>query len=381
MARATQAGSGRPLPLLGLTPPHRKSTYLINFSMAEQQQTRPIEVPVALSQLVAVNVEYRVLLCLSRGCRKAVSPAGIVEHLRKIHKETPQVRKQVQEFIKGIPWKYDYSTVPLPIDGLAPQPIVPIVDGFHCQQCPFRNHSRKAMKVHGNKEHGCKRIADDELFQPVRLQSWFQDGKERYWVVDESQQVAQERQARRAAIQDAGEESDNSGANANNSSDGEHGQGEIDDQIVQEIENWKGEARERRLRLLKDVPVVEMDSWLQYTKWNEVLSQSKHNLVKTFQYTRMPDPDEPGLDRVLRVWHRIFDRCLDTLEATDHKDALKWWASPKNDAASQRPFELPQNAKSIKKYSEIWECFICYMIRTAPASHHEDETGRLVRVS
>ena len=124
--------------------------------------------------------------------------------------------------------------------------------------------------------------------------------------------------------------------------------------------------------------MVEMDSWLQYTKWNEVLSQSKHNLVKTFHYTRMPDPDEPKLERLLRAWNRILERCLDTLEGTDHKDALKWWASPKNEAASQRPFELPQNAKSIDKYSGIFAGFICYMIRTAPIGNYSDETGKLV---
>jgi hypothetical protein len=84
------------------------------------------------------------------------------------------------------------------------------------------------------------------------------------------------------------------------------------------------------LRLLKEVLVVEMDSWLQYTKWNEVLSQSKHNLVKTFYYTRMPGPDETQLDRLLRAWNRILERCLNTLGATDYKDALKWWASLKN---------------------------------------------------
>jgi hypothetical protein len=67
--------------------------------MAEQQRTRPIEVPTALSQLIVVNVEYRVLLCLSSRCRKAVSPAGIVDHLRKIHGEEPHVQRQVQEFV------------------------------------------------------------------------------------------------------------------------------------------------------------------------------------------------------------------------------------------------------------------------------------------
>jgi hypothetical protein len=45
--------------------------------------------------------------------------------------------------------------------------------------------------VHGNKEHGKKRVADEDLFNPVRLQSWFREGKERYWVVNESKEPVQ----------------------------------------------------------------------------------------------------------------------------------------------------------------------------------------------
>ncbi|TGO31480.1 hypothetical protein BHYA_0676g00010 [Botrytis hyacinthi] len=88
----------------------------------------------------------------------------------------------------------------------------------------------------------------------------------------------------------------------------------------------------------------------------------------------MPDPEEPQLERLLHVWNRILERCLNTLEATDHKDTLKWWASPKNEAADQRPFEIPQNAKSVDKYSRIFACFIYYMMRTAPLENHTDET-------
>lgn len=36
-----------------------------------------------------------------------------------------------------------------------------------------------------NKEHNKKRLKDDQLFTSVRLQSWFTEGKERYWIVDE----------------------------------------------------------------------------------------------------------------------------------------------------------------------------------------------------
>jgi Orsellinic acid/F9775 biosynthesis cluster protein D len=350
----------------------------------------PIEpIPQALSELVAVNVEYEVLLCLGHSCRKAVSPAGIVEHLRRFHKTNPKIRRHVQEYVQSFPVRYDYSTVPLPTDGLAPQPIIPIVDGCECRHCPddekrFKTQSRDAMKKHGNKAHSLKRIADDELFRVVRLQSWFRDGKERYWVVDESKQDEHDRQIRRATIQDVGEESDESeghdGDSPDDDAEADDSQDEIDDQIVQDIEQWKAEARERRLQALKDVPVVEMDSWHQYTRWNDVLGRSKHDMVRTFQYTRDPDgddrDDEPKLGRVMRAWSRILERCLDTLAATDHKDTLKWWASPKNEAADQRPFELPQSAKSVAKYSRFYEGMICYMMRTAPKEHWEDETGR-----
>ena len=113
--------------------------------MAEQQQTRPVVVPLALGQLIAVNAEFEVLLCVNPKCHKAVSPAGIVEHLRKIHKEKPGMRRQVREFIAEIPWEYDYSSVPLPVDGLAPQPIIQVVDGFQCWDCTFKTQDHAML--------------------------------------------------------------------------------------------------------------------------------------------------------------------------------------------------------------------------------------------
>jgi hypothetical protein len=341
------------------------------------QQTDLVEVPVELNQLIAINTEYQILLCLKQQCRKAVRPAGFVQHLRKIHKAEPQLRMKVQEFVTAkLPdWDYDYSTVQLPTDGLAPQPILSIVNGFHCRHCQFRNHNRKNMKTHGNKEHSLKRVADDELFQPAMLQSWFQDGKERYWVVDEAQVAGYQQQIDRAAIGDIGEDmAILSGRGHENSQDEE-----VDNGIIREIENWRAEARQRQVQALQDAPATEKDSWLQYTAWTQALSQSKHDLVKTHQFTRKPDADEPNLDQLLRAWNRIMEQCLNTLAATDQKDTLKWWASPKNEAASQRPFELPQSSKVIHRYSMIWEGLICYMMRTAPMDDWEDESGESSR--
>ena len=100
---------------------------------------------------------------------------------------------------------------------------------------------------------------------PVQLQSWFKEGKERYWVVDESQQPSQPGQSRVSQANQAGEGHDDDGDDDSNDDDGDGGddnQEVIDDQIVQEIEAWKGQAKERRLTLLRKAPAIEADSWL-----------------------------------------------------------------------------------------------------------------------
>ncbi len=55
------------------------------------------------------------------------------------------------------------------------------------------------------------------------------------------------------------------------------------------------------MQALHDVPAIEKDSWLQYMAWDQVLTQSKHDLVKMHRFTRKPDTDEPKLDQALGV--------------------------------------------------------------------------------
>ena len=149
-----------------------------------------------------------------------------------------------------------------------------------------------------------------------------------------------------------------------------------EDLIQEEIQKWKTEADERRLGLHTQPTVYELDSWLQFTKCHVVLTQSQHNLVKTVSFVRYPGPDESELQQVLGAWDRIRTRALDTLENVDHKDALKWWVSPKNEIASQHPFELPQSSATLNTYSRIWAQFLCYMPRTNPVEFEEKiETG------
>jgi hypothetical protein len=148
---------------------------------------RPENIPPGLDHLIQLNIAYRVFICPHNKCCKAVEPGAFSEHLRVQHQTPLRDRERVQEYIKRVNWDYDFSTIQLPEPGSRPQPIIPVIDGGQCQACPFKSSSRKCIKVHGNKKHKKQRVSDDELFRKVRLQSWFQDHRQRYWVVDESE--------------------------------------------------------------------------------------------------------------------------------------------------------------------------------------------------
>jgi len=121
---------------------------------------------------------------------------------------------------------------------LAPQPTVEVVDGFLCRYCDYKTQDRSNMKKHGNKAHGKQRAKDEELFRAVRLQSWFQDSRQRYWVVDErggrglqepsGVQVKEEHG--KVEIADSQEAVDASQEEAD-----EDSQEEVDDQIQREL--------------------------------------------------------------------------------------------------------------------------------------------------
>jgi superfamily II DNA helicase RecQ len=165
--------------------------------------------------------------------------------------------------------------------------------------------------------------------------------------------------------------------NRRDSSNGS-GSGDVGDTeaaIKAEIKEWiKKEEEEYKVSTV----ATEIDPWLQYTSWEEVLAGSKHSLVKTAEFTATATADEPELECLLQSWERIVQRSLATLAAvSQYKDILKWWASPKNEAASQKPFELPQNhSKTVPRYSQTFGRLLCYIIRAAPEEPgDESETG------
>ena len=146
--------------------------------MAESSAIPIKPVPETLSHLIQLNVEYGVVICIGHGCHCAVKPTAISGHLQRKHKTELELRDQIDRYIERCPFEYDYSTVKLPKDRLAPQPIIKIVDGLQCKHCPgpgipYRTQDHSNIKKHRNKVYSKKRIVDEDLFDQVRLQSWF----------------------------------------------------------------------------------------------------------------------------------------------------------------------------------------------------------------
>src|SRR5271165_3171176 len=156
--------------------------------MSSQLVQLPLPLPEALRQWITFNAEFYVFLCYTTGCQHALAPGSISRHLRDKHQVKTEVQKQADQYIEQWQWQYDFQSVPLPLDRSLPQPVLPVFNGFQCNDCNFKTQSRKVIRKHGNKEHNKKRVKDKEIFHAVQLQTWFTEKKARYWVVDATRQ-------------------------------------------------------------------------------------------------------------------------------------------------------------------------------------------------
>ena len=139
---------------------------------------------------------------------------------------------------------YSYKEVQLPVDGLMPQPVVPVVKGFSCHFCRYLTISRPSIRKHANKEHLKQYQADDDLFAHVCLQSWYGSKRERYWIVS-----------------DNGKEVENSTRESTE---------RFNDKIEEDIHRWTTEVTERRLTVeVKPLPYA-VDAWVNFTKWQRL---------------------------------------------------------------------------------------------------------------
>jgi hypothetical protein len=100
------------------------------------------------------------------------------------------------------------------------------------------------LREHSNKVHKLQR-KDEELFRPVKLQSWFRDRRERYWVVDDAAEARPAATVAQGAAQEseklAGSDDHGEGGGGGGPSEDDN---EVEDQIAQEMQNWSEEVKE-----------------------------------------------------------------------------------------------------------------------------------------
>ena len=127
-----------------------------------------------------LNAKFNVLICVDVKCQYALQPRAVARHLRDKHETPKALRKQVEQYVKAFPFTYDHTSVPLPIDGSAPQPVIPVVNRFACWECPYKTRDHSNIRKHANQGHSKKRVPDKDIFRAVQLQSWFSGKRERY---------------------------------------------------------------------------------------------------------------------------------------------------------------------------------------------------------
>jgi Orsellinic acid/F9775 biosynthesis cluster protein D len=150
-------------------------------AMSTKQIPKSKAVPRDLDGCIHLNQEHQVLVC--RGCRTAVCPGALVEHLARFHGlGAGRVRNRVKEYIKDFKHIYDHATIPTPADWTAPQRELQSIWGWLCTRCGFRSKSKKRARRHANEEHGLKWGGVDKIIIRVRLQTWFTQ-RQKYWVI------------------------------------------------------------------------------------------------------------------------------------------------------------------------------------------------------
>ncbi|KFY93056.1 hypothetical protein V500_03936 [Pseudogymnoascus sp. VKM F-4518 (FW-2643)] len=128
-------------------------------------------------------LDCRVLFCHVH--KQPVPLKQLDQHLYKTHGLAIAFRRPVVEHCQTL----DVVQVPNEI-GPRPDyspviPALPVYDkAYSCNRCRFLTSSEKPMRRHLNTDHSIYYSACKENFVRVAVQSWYNDGRSQYWVVN-----------------------------------------------------------------------------------------------------------------------------------------------------------------------------------------------------
>jgi hypothetical protein len=182
----------------------------------------------------------------------------------------------------------------------------------------------------------------------VRLQTFFNAGYERYFIVASAVAAAEEEE----------EEEDREGVTTTTASD-------IDPikALLHEADQLDQEERKKLSIIDKKQLLVDLTPWLRKTRWPTYFAGQ--DLLLIAQMNRLPTKKEGSLKIVCRSIDRVFGHCrkgiLDCIDR-DWQLLLYWLNGHKEGKASTRPFSSYYINKTIDKYVDYWKRFICYCL-------------------
>lgn len=128
-----------------------------------------------------------VMICVH--CKYALQPSGqtVSKHLWEKHSLPAKDRAGLNAFVSGLKLQ-DPNVVPPCPDGSMPHPHLVVQRGVTCLQYRYRTTSSNLLQRHMAKEHGqrkCRNETDkDTLWSEAALQSWSQNGKRDFWIIE-----------------------------------------------------------------------------------------------------------------------------------------------------------------------------------------------------
>lgn len=348
------------------------------------RERRPLEsIDLRLEGLdLHLNKPEPVVICTT--CRYALKPSGdgIAKHLGEKHGISTSARKGLSALMASL-HLHDPNKLNLRKDGCTPHPHLHTQQGIACKRCSFRTTSRDLAKRHVSKEHGLKSgqkiWLSDYIDEDVQLQSWTQNGKRGFWIVESDGPaslhdtvVSLNTSPRRRQQVEALHER-------------EHQRLTQPDQ-----ETWNAEDAVEDMAL--------KNNWMRRTNWATTYAGADRQLLVRLGQTpartgnvlelaqvegglvQSSAGDEQLLTDIGLACDRFFDRCEDTARHTEHSIRC-WLRSQILGRPYKAPFELPGRSTTRVAYRGWFKRMIYTFLRLAHLDDQVREKRLLVQLS
>ena len=333
-----------------------------------------------------LNQPERALICLLCGYALQTRGQQASRHVGDKHGIPRSERKGLTALIQSLALE-DPNLLPSREDWSVPHNLLLVSSGYACKSCDFRTTSVDLVQRHFSQDHGWKGSRKRDGWQQdhvhmVDLQSWSQNGRRKFWIVQQDIQTSDPVKARVSHVQKtsvllrkADDVAKRRRANRPAS------QPAWLTEIHEEEQKWAGQQP-------FDVSPSSIDpsfrtNWMRRTGWDKMLEGSRRDILICL--TRLPcqagsalilglssdesgtqiyssSQDEQRLSYLMTAVDRLFDRCEDTVRHTDY--SLRFWLrSHEIHRPYKVPFELVSRPATVRTYRRLMKRLLCFVIR------------------